>query len=230
MTPFPRNSLALFKRQKPKNIPKASLKPSTLASDRYLFSHLYIARQQREGDLGKFFMHENQPYPSAISELGSLGFGKKSALLSYISKGIHNPKDTTIVDVKVFDGAEVVHSLPVSSATTFDEYAYKVFCPFLERSFRNTSRIDVVWDDYRENSLKEATRERRGQGVRKVEGHVKLPKNWQAFLQDPLNKKELFSFLTRSAQTFSWPDGKQVILTLGKLMKNDCFISCVFNF
>ena len=46
-------------------------------------------------------------------------------------------------------------------------------------------------------SLKESAREKRGKGVkRKVAGHVKLPQNWQAFLEDSSNKKELFDFLT----------------------------------
>jgi hypothetical protein len=112
---------------------------------------------------------------------------------------------------------QIVHSLSVSSAATFDEYANQVFCPFLEISLQNASRVDVVWDQYRETSLKEATRAKRGTGVRKkVAGHVKIPRNWPAFLQDSLNKKELFLFLSESVKSFPWPDNKQVVITLGK--------------
>ncbi|KAK3702948.1 hypothetical protein QZH41_002861 [Actinostola sp. cb2023] len=77
---IPRNSVALFKRQKPKHITKTSQKLSALTSDRFLFSRLDIASQQKDGDLEEFFMHENQPYPPSLSEFGSLRFGKKSDL------------------------------------------------------------------------------------------------------------------------------------------------------
>ena len=70
-----KNTLPLFKRQQPKQICKASLKLTAVTSDRYLFSCLYIASQQREGDLEEFFKHENQPYPPSLSEFGNLRFG-----------------------------------------------------------------------------------------------------------------------------------------------------------
>ena len=46
-----KNTLQLFKRQQPKQISKASFKLTAVTSDRYLFSCLYFASQQRDGDL-----------------------------------------------------------------------------------------------------------------------------------------------------------------------------------
>ena len=76
-----------------------------------------------------------------------------------------------------------------------------------------------MWNEYHSASLKEATREKRGKGVRrKVTGHVKLPQNWQAFLEDTSNKKELFNFLTKQVETASFPVDKLVYITSGNTL------------
>ena len=112
-----------------------------------------------------------------------------------------------------------MHVLPVSSVATFSEYADSKFLPFLKSHLKSTKRIDVVWDEYRVASLKESAREKRGKGVRrKVAGHVKLPQNWQAFLEDSFNKNELFDFLTKQVETASFPADS--VAFAGKLSVN----------
>lgn len=55
-------------------------------------------------------------------------FGKKSDLLSILTTDIqNNPPD--FLDVKLLDGAAVVHFLPTAGIVTFDEYAHQVFVP-----------------------------------------------------------------------------------------------------
>ena len=97
----------------------------------------------------------------------------------------------------MFDGAVIVHCLPTKAVGTFNEYAEKVFIPYISKHLQHFTRVDIVWDLYIPDSLKESTREKRGKGVRrKVSGQTKLPGNWIDFLRDPSNKKELFTFLT----------------------------------
>ena len=214
-----KNTLPLFKRQQPKQISKASLKLTAVTSDRYLFNRLCIASQHRGGDLEEFFKHENQPYPPSLSEFGNLRFAKKSDLIACVNKEKPPPPPLASYDVKVFDGAAILHALPVSSVATFSEYADSKFLPFLENHLKSTKRIHIVWDEYRVESLKEAAREKRGKGVRrKVAAHVKLPQNWQAFLQDSYNKKELFDLLTKQVETASFPADKVVYITSGKML------------
>lgn len=59
-------------------------------------------------------------------------------------------------------------------------------------------RVDVVWDTYRSDSLKAATREKRGRGTRKrvAPTHVML-KNWKYFLRVDANKTELLLSLSQ---------------------------------
>ena len=47
----------------------------------------------------------------------------------------------------------------------------------------------------------------------KVSGQTKLPGNWMDFLRYPVNKKELFAFLTSKAEDFNWPTGKALCVT-----------------
>ncbi|KAK1893790.1 putative pseudouridine transporter, partial [Dissostichus eleginoides] len=117
-------------------------------------------------------------------------------------------------DMKVLDGAAVVHFLSTTNITTFDEYASCVFGPDIMKLLKTSERVDVVWDTYITRSIKESTREKRGKGIRrKVAGQNKLPRNWPDFLRDPMNKQELFTFLSSKIASIAWPVGKQVFIT-----------------
>ena len=121
-----------------------------------------------------------------------------------------------IVHVKVFDGAAVVHFLPTTNITTFNEYASGVFVPHIMNQLETSERADVVWDTYIRSTIKESAREKRGKGIRrKVAVQNKLPGNWPDFLRDSKNKQELFTFLSEKIASTAWPDGKQVFITSG---------------
>ena len=142
---------------------------------------MYVALQNREGDMREFFSHEVQSFPPALSEFGNLRLpSAKSDLLKCLQPNSYGQTDSpTQFDCKVLDGAVIVHCLPTVEASTFDEYTEKVFIPHLQQQLHQSKCVDVVWDTYVPDSLKDATREKRGQGVRrKVAGQTKLPKNW----------------------------------------------------
>ena len=54
---------------------------------------------------------------------------------------------------------------------TFDEYSPNALLLYIERQLETASRIDLVWDNYRRESLKGHTRENHS--------HVALSGNWQ---------------------------------------------------
>ena len=77
-----RNSLALFKRPRPKATSKHGKKIKVLQNNVALFGQLFIAMQSRESDLKEFFRHEIQSFPTSLSDLGKLHFpSAKSELL-----------------------------------------------------------------------------------------------------------------------------------------------------
>ena len=60
-------------------------------------------------------------------------------------------------------------------------------------------RVDVAFDTYKEQSLKTATRVKRGKDVRrKVQENSVEPTNWKDFLHLDQNKTELFHFLSKT--------------------------------
>ena len=141
--------------------------------------------------------------------------GKKSDLLNILTKDTqNNPPD--FIDVKLLDGAAVVHFLPTAGIVTFDEYARQIFVPHIRKQLENPKRIDIVWDTYIPSSIKESTREKRGNCVRrKVAGKNKLPANWADFLHDLTNKPELFAFLSNQIAIVDYPENKEIIITSG---------------
>ena len=86
----------------------------------------------------------------------------------------------------------------------------------LEKQLENVDRL--IWDSYIPDSLKEATRGKKGKGMRrKVSDQAKLTGHWMDFQRDSANKKELFAFLTSKVADHRCPQGKAVYITSGQL-------------
>ena len=134
--------------------------------------------------------------------------------------------------VNILDGAAVVHFLSTTSISTFNDYAGCVFIPHIMKKLESSKRVDVVWDTYIVDSIKEPVRERRGKGIRrKVIGKNKVPSNWPDSLRDSTNKQELFNFLSNKVALTECPDGKQIFIASGKdksmsLPIFHCFTGC----
>ena len=83
----------------------------TMKRDVRLFSRMYISCQSREGELDLFFEHENHPWPPALADNNSLRQGNKSDLMRCLEELAPHPIDTPLVNVKIIDGAALVHTL-----------------------------------------------------------------------------------------------------------------------
>ena len=115
--------------------------------------------QQREGDMSTFFKYEHHPYPPSLSKRGKLRLGKKTDLLIVLAQKTQKEPPST-VDVKVYDGAAVMHFLSTTNITTFDEFVSGVFVPHIMKHFETSKRVDMVWDTYITSSIKESIREK----------------------------------------------------------------------
>ena len=84
--------------------------------------------------------------------------------------------------------------------------------PYISRQLQSVKRLDLVWDEYIQGSLKAYARLTWGKGShRRVEPSNVVPKNWMEFLRNDENKKELFSFL--SLETSKLHTESQIIIT-----------------
>ena len=196
---IPKNKLSLFRNKNAVKFSKEKLKVVSLQQDRKLYASLYVACQSRNGDLADFFAHENHAYPPAISEYGKLRKGNKADFLACLER--HESSDVdepTGVTAKIIDGAAMVQFSKPNQVKTFGEYSKEVFrkAVFREFSTNGMQRVDVVFDRYISGSLKSETREGRGSGIRiLVNEATPIWKNWQKFLRNDENKKELFHLL-----------------------------------
>ena len=147
-----------------------------MKSDVELFSRLYISCQTRDGNLKDFFQHENQEWPPALSDGGRLRLGTKSDLLTCpedLSPAQTKAPDAAFV---VLDGAAIIQMMKPAGAKTFDEYAQQVFIPYISSQLCSVSRVDLVWDTYKDDSLKGTARAKCGKGVRRrVVGKADIP-------------------------------------------------------
>lgn len=218
--PIKRNKVYLFNTPAPKTS-KTSQQIASLKSDCSLFSRLYISCQTRGGDLDEFFELENQACPPALSHFGKLRIPTKKSELAECLENNSNVQTTMPTDVKVIiiDGAAIVNMIKPRLEKTFAEYASESFLPYVVTQTRHAERVDIVWDDYFEKSLKANTRCNRGAGVRRrVTAANKLPRSWQEFLRVDENKRELFLFLAECISSIS--TDKQIVTTYGQEVRS----------
>ena len=195
-SPIKKNNYQIFQsshESKNKNKPQTSLK-----QDCTLFSNLFILCQTRQLDLDDFFKHENQACPPAISSDGELYKGTKSDII--ILKDVCKTQTHDIqpkTEFLLIDGAMFVHANPPATET-FSEYS-KSFAMKIEKRTEKHFRVDIIFDQYNDESLKTHTRNMRGDGRRcKLTPNGKVPKNWKCFLRNSKNKTDLFEFLAKS--------------------------------
>ena len=195
-------------------------KVSNLQNDVQLFSRMYISCQSRESDMDAFFAHENHAWPPSLASNGIMHHTSKSDLLECLEPLVPHPESIPKVDVKIIDGAALVHMLDPHKSSipirTFRDYSQLVFLPYIKHILRDVVRVDVVWDIYKENSLKTQTRQDRGSGNHiRVDNTTKIPANWKNFLRCDANKDNFFKLLASAIQEFEPPAQKQVISTHG---------------
>ena len=109
-----------------------------------------------------FIKHENQACPPPLSQPGKLRSGTKVDILGCLESNCARARvEAPGADVTILDGAVVVNFLKPNAAKIFDEYAMKIFLPYVQGQLQHANRADVVWDQYRKGSLKTQTREKR---------------------------------------------------------------------
>ena len=82
---------------------------------------------------------------------------------------------------------------------TFHAYANNMIFPIVKSELIKV-KVDLVFDTYREDSLKSTAGAKQGKGIRrKTESNFESSKNWRLFLRTNDNKTELFHFLSKSA-------------------------------
>ena len=162
-----KNKLKLFQHKHDIAVSKKSQEISSLKSDCCLYGNLYIACQARKGDLEELLVNENHSYPPAISEYGKLRkCNDKSDFLGCI-KEFHEPsRANPTVECSVIDGAAFVNVHQPRTSKNFEEHCEREIKQNISYTLEHASRVDLVFNVYRDITTKGAARAGRGKGVR----------------------------------------------------------------
>ena len=222
------NKLSLYRRKLATKRDTGKVKETLLKQGCHLFSSLFIAFQTRKGDIDHFFMHENRPYPPALSNLDEMRHNNKSDMLKIFSNKCDTQYEDQGVTAVVLDGAAIVQMIPPTSSKTFKGYCENEFSTYINIKVQNPNvrRIDIVFDIYKPLSIKAATREKRGSGkIIKVTGSTLIPKDWKTFLHVNENKEQLFMMLSEEIICLV-AEGKQIVCTKNEdVLTNDSGIA-----
>ncbi|KAG1683665.1 hypothetical protein GQR58_009801 [Nymphon striatum] len=209
---------SVFKAQPIRSMSKEKHKLTSIKNNAQLFSRLYISCQTRDGNVDDFFRHEDQACPPILSDGWSLHLGTKSYLLTCFEDIAYSRSEapTTTTSI-VIDGAAIVQMLKPAACKNFREYAQKIFIPYMSTRFQSSSRLDLVWDTYRADSLKASARAKRGKGVHRcVVAEGAIPRNWQNFLRVDTNKTQLLNFLSEALLLWFNLKDMQLVVTDGE--------------
>ena len=111
-------------------------------------------------------MHENHSYPPAISEYGKFRkCNDKSNFLGCI-KEIHKASRAyPTVECSAIDGTAFVNVHQSRTSKNFGEYCEREIKQNISYTLGHASRVDLVFDVYRDIITKGTTRAGRGKGV-----------------------------------------------------------------
>ena len=195
-----------------------------LQNNAEIFAKLAAVLMTRPIDIKEFFKHELHFFAPAISDNGNLNLPTAKANLFHeiIGKCACPAYEFFIeYDAHIIDGAYLVHFNVPKQDATFLSYAQQLH-NYVKMWHTLVLRVDIVFDVYKDDSLKAATREKRGKGIRRrVVGENKVPGNWTQFLRDERNKEELFSFLANYLTTQEYQSRNTLYVTDGdKVLSN----------
>ena len=89
-------------------------------------------------------------------------YGTKSDLLECIESCASSMKIKPMVNAGVLDALALVRMLMSHNYKTFDDYTGKVFLPYMLEKLESVGRLDIIWNPCLPQSLKQATRQKRG--------------------------------------------------------------------
>ncbi|KAK3746863.1 hypothetical protein QZH41_000037 [Actinostola sp. cb2023] len=219
---------SLSKKAKMKSVDE---KLVTVRADRNLFGRLLIASKSRDINLREVLKYELTSVPCALAHAdGSLRKTTKSVLLSVLEEEVESfprlPVDSgELSTAYLIDGMAVVQMMRSVNSATFGELARKYFGVITAQLGKNgCNRVDVIFDRYdKEDSIKEGERDRRGSSssyeVRISGPATPVPKKWNTFISNPVNKTNLKIYLSGA-----WKEMAKTELKQGeKLVLAGCF-------
>ena len=221
--PIPANKLKTFSNLCKKKEVKSSGRVIILKADRSLFGRIIVMAQGRNLKMADILSHPLGPLPWALSTHdGLLRKTNKATLATTLQKNVavavavaeQFPGNSA----SVVDGMNLVQRVKGDQAT-FGDVATTVLSMALKEGSQS-NRIDVVFDKYQENSIKNSERSVRGgetgHQLHSITG-AQIVRQWRTFLSRITNKTSLITFIVsewRKAQYRERLHGKVLYATV----------------
>ncbi|ELU15800.1 hypothetical protein CAPTEDRAFT_215744 [Capitella teleta] len=186
---------------------------SALKDEHSKASYLLLAAQGGRPISDDLFGHESSKFPPALTKDGEIDHSTKSEILDCLC--VQEKQVASDTTCALLDGAVVVQMVRPKNSTTFGDYCADVFLQYVFIMLKTKDWVDIVFDVYKDNSLKSGIRQQGGTGIRRrVTLSTKIPGNWASFLRVSQNKQELFIEISQYMKTVILPAGKHIVCTL----------------
>lgn len=159
---------------------------------------MVIIAENRQLDMKDVLCHPMGPLPWVLSSVdGSLWKTSKAALAKELQKNVPTAEEIPQPSACIKDGMVMVEKLK-GDHKKFSDVADSLFGMVLhERA--SLKRIDVIFNAYGENSIKNTERQQRGaecgNECRNIQADHKV-QQWKMFLLNPQNKRALTVFVS----------------------------------
>jgi hypothetical protein len=176
---------------------KSSGRVIILKADRSLFGRIIVMAQGRSLQMEDILSHPLGPLPWSLSTPdGLLRKTNKATLATTLQKNVTVAEQLPGNSASVISGMNLVQRVKGDQAT-FGDVAKTVLSMAL-REGSQSNRVDVVFDTYQENSIKNSERSVRGEET----GHqlqgitaTQIVRQWRSFLTRVNNKTSLITFI-----------------------------------
>ena len=203
---------------------KGQAKDVVLKADRNLFGHMILVAQSRELHMRDVLAHPLGPVPWTLANAdGSLRKTNKAALARELEKSVAPAEVIPKPSTTIIDGMSLVQKMK-GNDKTFAQLAESTLAKVLHEG-GDSERIDVVFDVYKDMSIKHSERANRGADIgiqfkNIVSGHN--IQQWRKLLCSAANKTSLIKFLVEEWKRPEHRDKLQV-KTLYVTCEEVCF-------
>ena len=201
-------------------------KSITVQADRDLFGRLLIVTNTHQINLMEVLSYELSPIPCSLAHQDrSLRKSTKRLLAGVIEKLVTvvpqlQPSPENTIYMYILDGVALIQMIKSGHTATFGKLAKHYFNTFTSPlSTHKSYCVRVVFDQYLDDSIKAGEQARRGSSS-PLEVYIggpatPVPKQWDKYISNLNNKKNLCDFLTHSmcnlGQRHLWESTQLVI-------------------
>ena len=188
-------------------IKSTKLNLMTLTEDRDLFGRLMIVAKVRQVNVKDILCYELSTAPYALAHTGgTLRKTTRSLLLhileNYVTVEPRLAPHPDMPTVQILDAMALAQRPRFAGATTFGEMATKYFELTTAQYQQRCHRLDVVFDNFWQLSIKAGERQKRGEAsaleVRIHGASTPVPKQFPKYISNATNKVSRSAFLTEA--------------------------------